>query len=281
MLVMLGWRGEPGKKDAVQHLKDGRIQLDLLRTLELPYSIIPSRKTNLETQIHDSIAQASELGSPHILLVRKDSFEPYVHNAKHLPFVDILSREEALSGIVSHLEEEAIVVSTTGKTSRELNELRKKLNHGTHKDFLMLGSMGHASSISLGISLQEANRPVYCIDGDGALIMHMGSLSTIGKYSSGNFKHILLNNYSHDSVGGQESSSDVIDFSLLSKAMSYKHHFQISKKSVFIETFNKFKKSPGPAFLEIVVKKGSRKDLGRPDTGPQKNKEYFMEFLGA
>ena len=118
-----------------------------------------------------------------------------------------------------------------------------KLNYGNHKDFFMTGSMGHASSISLGISLQKSKRTVYCIDGDGALIMHMGSLSTIGKYSSGNFKHILLNNYSHDSVGGQESSSDVIDYSLLSKSMSYKRYFQISKKSVFIEIFNKFKRN--------------------------------------
>ena len=281
MLVMLGWRGEPGKKDAIQHLKDGRIQLDLLRTLELPYSIIPSRKTNLETQIHDSIVQASELGSPYILLVRKNSFEPYVRNEDHSPFADLMSREEALSEIVACLEEEDIVVSTTGKTSRELNELRKKLNYGNHKDFFMTGSMGHASSISLGISLQKSKRTVYCIDGDGALIMHMGSLSTIGKYSSGNFKHILLNNYSHDSVGGQESSSDVIDYSLLSKSMSYKGYFQISQKSVFPAVFDRFKKSPGPAFLEIIVKGGSRKDLGRPDFGPQKNKEDFMEFLGA
>jgi len=281
MLVMLGWRGEPGKKDAVQHLKDGRIQLDLLRTLELPYSIIPSRNYDLETQIHDSIKTSIKLQSPYVLLVRKDSFESYAPVSKQQPSLDIMSREEALSGIVEYLGEDDIVISTTGKTSRELYEVRKSLNNEKNKDFLMLGSMGHASSMSLGISLQKSNRKVYCIDGDGALIMHMGSLSTIGKYSSGNFKHILLNNYSHDSVGGQESSSDIVDYSLLSKAMSYTHYFQICKKTVFSEVFNEFKRVSGPALLEIVVKKGSRKDLGRPDAGPQKNKKDFMDFLGA
>ena len=147
-------------------------------------------------------------------------------------------------------------------------------------DFLMVGSMGHASSIALGVALQERERNIYCIDGDGALIMHMGALSTIGKYSTPNFRHILLNNFSHESVGGQESSSDVINYSQLSKAVSYKNYFKISKKSEFKGVFGKFQSTPGPSFLEIIVNIGSKADLSRPDFTPLDNKKAIMEFLG-
>ena len=149
------------------------------------------------------------------------------------------------------------------------------------RDFLTVGSMGHASSIALGVALQDTERNIYCIDGDGALIMHMGALSTIGKYSTPNFRHILINNFSHESVGGQESSSDVINYSELSKAVSYNNYFKISRKPEFQNIFRKFQNTPGPSFLEIVVAPGSRLDLSRPDFTPLDNKKMVMEFLGS
>jgi phosphonopyruvate decarboxylase len=191
-----------------------------------------------------------------------------------------MSREDAIFELINFVDQDAAVISTTGKASRELYDLRKKVNGCKDGDLMIVGSMGHASSISLGIALQDKNRKVYCIDGDGALIMHMGALTTIGKYSSSNFRHIILNNFSHDSVGGQESSSDVIDFSLLSKAVSYKNYFKISNKSDFPKIFPEFQSSPGPSILEIIVDKGSRQNLSRPDLTPYENKKKFMEFLG-
>jgi phosphonopyruvate decarboxylase len=191
-----------------------------------------------------------------------------------------MSREEAISGIIDQLTLDDVVISTTGKASRELYDLRNRSDKMNKGDFLMVGSMGHASSIALGVALQESERNIYCIDGDGALIMHMGALSTIGKYSTPNFRHILLNNFSHESVGGQESSSDVINYSQLSTAVSYKNYFKISKKSEFKGVFGKFQSTPGPSFLEIIVDKGSKADLSRPDFTPSDNKKTIMEFLG-
>ncbi len=280
MLIMIGWRGEPGKKDAIQHLKDGRIQIDLLESLELPYTILPSENYDIESQISDSIKVAKESQSPYVILVRKNSFEPYYSKDSRTNPSSLMSREEAISGIIDQLTIDDVVISTTGKASRELHDLRNRSDSMNKGDFLVVGSMGHASSIALGVALQESERNIYCIDGDGALIMHMGALCTIGKYSTPNFRHILINNFSHESVGGQESSSDVTDYSELSKAVSYNNYFKISKMSEFQKIFRNFQKNIGPSFLEIVVAPGSRSDLSRPDFTPLENKKRFMEFLG-
>jgi len=279
MLIMMGWRGEPGKEDAIQHRKDGEIQLEMLDLLGLDYTILPSDNQDLATQIHHSIVQAKELDSPQVLLVRKDSFESYSSSISKPNQEICISREYAISRILDLIEQDSAVISTTGKASRELYEIRKEKGE-IGIDLMTVGSMGHVSSVSLGVALQNKNRNVYCIDGDGSLIMHMGALSIIGKYSSSNFRHILLNNFSHDSVGGQESSADMIDFSLLSKAVSYKKYFKICKKSDFPNIFSEFQSSTGPSFLEIIVDKGSRPNLSRPDLTPYNNKKKFMNFLG-
>ena len=208
MLVMIGWRGEPGKKDAIQHLKDGRIQIDLLKSLELPYTILPSENYNLELQIRDSIKVAEESESPYVILVRRNSFEPYYSKDSRPNPSALMSREEAISGIIDQLTLDDVVISTTGKASRELYDLRNRSDRTNKGDFLMVGSMGHASSIALGVALQERERNIYCIDGDGALIMHMGSIPTIGKVRPKNLIHILINNGVHDSVGGQRTVAD-------------------------------------------------------------------------
>jgi len=280
MLVMVGWRGEPGKKDAIQHSKDGQMQLQLLETLGLSYTIIPSATKSLELQIQDSIRLAKDKESPHVILVRKDAFEKYKSRKSNNANNHSMSREYVLTKIFNAIKPGSIIISTTGKTSRELYEIRKELGKLDSIDLMLVGSMGHASSLSLGVALENKNRNIFCIDGDGSLIMHMGALSTIGKYSPSNFRHILLNNFSHDSVGGQESSSDIIDFNALSKAVSYNNYFEISEKSDFGKTFSDFQESLGPSFLEILISKGSRPDLSRPDLTPYQNKKEFMDFLG-
>ena len=280
MIVLVGWRGEPGKKDAIQHSKDGQMQLQLLETLGLSYTIIPSATKSLEIQIQDSIRLARATESPHVILVRKDTFEKYESSKSNKSNKHLMSREYALTKILQGIEPGSIIVSTTGKTSRELYEIRRELGKNDSIDLMLVGSMGHASSLSLGVALENNNRNVFCIDGDGSLIMHMGALSTIGKYSPSNFRHILLNNFSHDSVGGQESSSDIIDFDALSKAVSYNNYFEISDKSEFGKTFSNFQRALGPSFLQIPISKGSRVSLSRPDLTPYQNKKEFMDFLG-
>jgi len=279
MIILVGWRGEPGTEDAIQHEKDGHTQIKFLESLDIPFSVLSLDYSELKTQLQSAIEVSKSLSTPYVILVRRNTFEHYksVHNMSSP--VGLMSREDAISKIINLIDKDDVVVSTTGKASRELCELRKKRGHNNNSDFFVIGSMGHASSISLGISLQKPDRNIFCLDGDGALVMHMGSLSTIGKYSYNNFKHILINNYSHDSVGGQQSSSDIIDFSLLSKAVSYKNYFKIENEYDFVNIFNNFQESLGPSFLEIIVKKGSRKDLGRPELSPIQNKTRFMDFL--
>ena len=170
-------------------------------------------------------------------------------------------------------------LSTTGKASRELFEYREFLKQGHEKDFLTIGSMGHSSSIALGIALEKKERNVYCLDGDGALLMHMGSIAIIGQKSPENFKHILLNNGCHESVGKQPTAGFNIDFVEIAKACGYKTLLKSENFSDLKEKLNVLKNSKCPGFLEIKLNKDSRKDLGRPTKTPIENKEDFIGFL--
>ena len=190
-----------------------------------------------------------------------------------------LIREEAIKLVASLLDKDDIIVSTTGKTSRELFDFRKAAGYGHHQDFLTVGSMGHSSAIALGIALQKWNKKVYCFDGDGALIMHMGILSTVGKLQPSNFYHIIFNNFAHDSVGGQPTAADVIDIPALARANGYKETFQAQTADEIRNCLLKMKNIDGPTLLEVRCNKGARKDLGRPTQSPLENKKQFMEFI--
>lgn len=274
LLLLIGWRGQPGVKDEPQHVKMGKITLPLLDTLHIPYEILDQgyEKTLEKAQHH-----FEKHNSPFAIVVRKGTFEKYKLQKKKETNYS-LSREEAIHTIVPLLDKTDIVVSTTGKTSRELFELREKNLEG-QRDFLTVGSMGHSSSIALGIALQKKNRTTYCFDGDGALLMHMGSLATVGELQLANFKHLVFHNFAHDSVGGQPTPTEYVDVISIAKACGYKHVATASSKEDLLQEMKKLKMADGPALLEIKVNKGSRKDLGRPTTTPEQNKQTFMEFL--
>jgi phosphonopyruvate decarboxylase len=190
-----------------------------------------------------------------------------------------MSREEAIRLVASSLKETDVVVSTTGKTSRELFELREEQNQGHNRDFLTVGSMGHSSSIALGIALAQPERDVYCFDGDGGLIMHMGSLATIGKLHPSNFRHIVFNNFSHESVGGQPTAADVMDIPEIAKASGYQACYSATTEAEVKQWLEVLQNTAGPSLLEIRVDISSRSDLGRPTKTPQENKEALMSFL--
>jgi len=201
MLLMIGWRGEPGVKDEPQHIKQGRITKKLLETLEIPYAVLSEDTESVKAVVNMAVLNAKKGNTPYAILVKKGTFE------RTSGFYDEdpdFSREEVIKKIVDNLDEKDIVVSTTGKASRELFEYREELGQGHEKDFLTVGSMGHASQIAYAIALAKPNRQVYCFDGDGAIIMHMGALAVNGFNGPwpNNFKHIVLNNWAHDSVGG-------------------------------------------------------------------------------
>jgi phosphonopyruvate decarboxylase len=172
-----------------------------------------------------------------------------------------------------------IVVSTTGKTSRELYEYREQQGHGHDKDFLTVGSMGHCSHIALGVALSAPSRQVFCLDGDGAVLMHMGSLATIGARKVRNFKHIILNNGSHDSVGGQPTVGFSVSFTDIARACGYTTCLRVDNAGEISSKIKLLRSIQGPALLEIRIRRGARSDLGRPRISPVENKVGFMEFL--
>jgi len=279
MLLLIGWRGEPGIKDEPQHTKQGEILLDLLNVMDIPYEIISRTELDIEKKVAKSIGKAVKENQPVAIIVKKGTFEKYKFSS---PTIDesLMSREESLEIILENLPSDSIIVSTTGKTSREIFEIRenKRLSH--HQDFLTVGSMGHCSSIALGIAISQSDeRSIVCIDGDGALIMHMGSLATVGKLKPDNFYHILINNHIHESVGGQKTAVEFVDINKLIKSNGYKFVYSVKNASKLKSVIKDFLQKEGPVFLEIIVKPGTRDDLGRPTIKPKDNKESFMDFL--
>ncbi|MBN1645237.1 phosphonopyruvate decarboxylase [Candidatus Woesearchaeota archaeon] len=278
LLMMVGWRGEPGKKDEPQHKKQGKITLALLETMGIEYAILPDDMEEAAKIIDCAVTYMAENNAPYALIIKKGTFESYSLKTELETFYD-LNREQAIKLILDQLNPNDIVISTTGKTSRELFEYREESKQGHEKDFLTVGSMGHASQIALGIALSKPDRQVYCFDGDGAVIMHTGSLAIIGSKAPKNFKHVVFNNGAHDSVGGQPTVGFEVDFPAIAQACGYQNVKSAEKIEDIKEKIQLLKTCEGPALLEIKINKGARKDLGRPTTTPKDNKKAFMEFL--
>lgn len=278
LLLLIGWRGEPGEKDEPQHVKQGEITKSLLDILEIPYNIIPDSIEETNHVIKKAVKYMKKQNSAYAIIVKKGIFEPYNLTNKS-EISNNLSREEALRMVAEHLSSQDITISTTGKLSRELFEYREELKQNHNRDFLTVGSMGHCSQIALGIAISKPTRDVYCFDGDGAVIMHMGSLAIIGSQKLENFKHIVFNNGAHDSVGGQLTAGLQIDIPLIAKACGYNSIFRAETKEEIIKKINLLKIIKGPSLLEIKVKKGARQNLGRPTISPKENKKAFMDFI--
>lgn len=278
MLIMIGWRGEPGVKDEPQHLKQGKIQLKLLDEMDIPYEVISKNDVQFEKKISIVIETAKNECRPTVLLIKKGTFQKY---GKEINKSDDqrMKREEALEIVLESLDDNAVVISTTGKTSREIFEIREKKGQTHEKDFLTVGSMGHCSSIALGISLAKPNRQVVCIDGDGAMLMHLGSLTSIASLKPKNFRHILMNNEVHESVGGQDTAAKNVKLSAIVEAVGSSKMFMAETITELKTNINDFMQGAGPSFLEIKIRPGSRADLGRPTIKPVDNKKDFMTFL--
>tara|TARA_Y100001980_G_C14555314_1_gene343588 strand:+ start:1294 stop:2448 length:1155 start_codon:yes stop_codon:yes gene_type:complete len=281
MLILIGWRGEPGVKDEPQHLSQGEVQIDLLNALKIPFDIISKNNNDYKLIIDRGLNYAKEKSSPFVILIKKNTFSKIVFNSnKQGSNTLTLTREYCLGILLKSLPKNSIIVSTTGKTSREIFELRKLNNQPHENDFLTIGSMGHCSSIALGIAKTNPHLNIFCIDGDGSIIMHMGTLSTIGQELPDNFHHILINNYSHESVGGQKTSSEIIDFNLLSKSLNYKDYYRANNKNSLNKLIKEMlNNSNKPALFEIQVQPGSRSDLGRPTVTPKENKIKLMKKI--
>ncbi|MAG08769.1 phosphonopyruvate decarboxylase [Candidatus Woesearchaeota archaeon] len=275
VMLMIGWRGEPGVKDEPQHRKMGKVMMPLLEALEVPYRILPDEPEKIAAAIKEMKDKAEKENTPVAIIVRKGVIGDYEAKVEEKESYS-LTREEAIKIIAGKMDGSEVIVSTTGKASRELFEYRDMKKQAHKNDFYTLGSMGCSASIALGISLQS-KRKVFIFDGDGAVLMQMGALATIGHYGQENVYHIIFDNSSYGSTGGQPTISPTVDFGRIAFACGYKSAQTVSTEPELLKALDM--ESKGPSILVIKVKKGSRSDLGRPTTSPVQSKEELMKFL--
>ena len=290
VLLLIGWRGRPGVHDEPQHVKQGKVTTGLLNVMGVNYEVLSKEEDKAAKQI-EKAAKALANKEGFALVIEKDTFEDY--KLQNVEVNDLtMSREEAIQTVTAALGEKDCIVSTTGMISRELFEYRAAMNQGHERDFLTVGSMGHASQIALGIALAQPDRRVWCFDGDGAAIMHMGSMAIVANKAPKNYVHVVFNNGAHDSVGGQPTVGLKIDLPAVAKAVGYKVAISVNSKEELEKELSTLIATPhsqgensqlstlgGPVLLQVCVKKGNRKDLGRPTTTPIQNKEALMDFL--
>jgi phosphonopyruvate decarboxylase len=280
MLLMVGWRGRPDEHDEPQHVQMGRVTLNTLHAIGVKTTILPDSIEEAKAALELAIADARSRRAPHALVVKKGTFDTYKLQTKdENPYT--LTREGAIEHVVRALPAGACVVATTGMPSRELFEIRERRKEPHASDFLTVGGMGHASQIALGVALARPSRKVLCLDGDGAVLMHMGGLTTIGQLAPKNFFHVVLNNGAHDSVGGQPTVAFQVDLPAVARASGYASTAVVSDEAALGDALAKLVEGEGPALLEIRVKKGSRKDLGRPTQSPADLTRDFSGFLAG
>ena len=272
MLLMIGWRGEPNVHDEPQHVKQGKITLSMLDTMGIKYLILSD---NYQVELTQAINYMQKESKSFAIIIKKNTFSKVSLDDENNPFT--ITREAALETLLNRIDKNSLIVSTTGKTSREVFELREKSSDTHERDFLTVGSMGHTASIALGISLSSGKK-VYCIDGDGSLLMHLGGLGIAAKNAKDNFKYIVINNGSHESVGGQPTIGFDLDLNSILTGLGFSKVFEVSTIDEIKDAFDEFDKL-SKAVLIINVKQGSRDDLGRPTSTPQQNKEAFMKFI--
>ncbi|MBQ3395722.1 MAG: phosphonopyruvate decarboxylase [Synergistaceae bacterium] len=273
VIFIIGWRGEPGVHDEPQHIYQGEVTLRLLEDMSIKYHVISADTSEQEViSAMKTFREYLSAGEDAAFVIRKGALTYDVNLVYHNDYS--MTREEIIRHIIKYSGEDAII-STTGKASRELYELRE-----THeRDFLTVGSMGHASSIALGVALNKPERKVWCIDGDGSVLMHMGSLALNGSIKPSNLIHIVINNSAHESVGGLPTCAGRINLADTAESCGYEHVFRVNDYAQLDEALNFAKRADALTFIEAKSKIGARKDLGRPATSAIENKNAFMKFL--
>ncbi len=277
-LMVIGWRGEPGVHDEPQHVKQGEITLGQLELLDVPYFVLSKDTSEADfLAAFESLKAQMIMGRCAAIVVRKGalscSMKPNYSNGRSL------SREEAAEVIVKLAGERDIFVSTTGKLSRELFEIRESLGQGHEKDFLTVGSMGHASMIALGIAMEKPECRVWCLDGDGAALMHLGALSVLGQRKPRNLIHVVINNAAHETVGGMPVCEGALNLSAAADAAGYENIYRVSSVNELASDAQQAMADGGLTLIEVMCAMGARDDLGRPTTTPKENRDALMSFI--
>lgn len=276
-IFIVGWRGEPGVHDEPQHVFQGEVTLRLLEDMELEPFVLSADTTEAELRERmDGWQPRLAAGKSVTIVVRKGAltYDQPVKYSNH----NSLLREEVIR-CITEVSGEDTIVSTTGKASRELFEIREAKGQSHQYDFLTVGSMGHSSSIALGIALNRPDMQVWCIDGDGAALMHMGAMALIGANRPKNLVHIVINNAAHETVGGMPTVAGQVDLVGVAKACGYPHSLRVHDQEGLVRALEEAKAARELTFLEVCARIGSRLDLGRPTTTPDDNKAALMAYL--
>lgn len=277
MVFIIGWRGEPGIHDEPQHIYQGEVTIKLLEDMGIQTFIIGKDTTDEEVAgAMETFKNVLAEGKNVAFVIRKGaiSYDQDVEYSNN----NIMIREEIIQHIVKVSGEDPII-STTGKASRELFETRV-VNHQSHKyDFLTVGSMGHSSSIALGVAINKPNTKIWCVDGDGAVLMHMGSMAMLGANAPKNLIHVVINNEAHETVGGMPTVASKIDFVAIATACGYPYAVSVDTFENLDTELEAAKKRDVLSFIEVKCSIGSRENLGRPTTTAIENKVNFMEYL--
>lgn len=278
MLILIGWRGQPGRKDEPQHISMGKNIEDLLKSLDLEYKILPDYDVGANNCIDVAYKYMKDTNKPYVLLIPNHTFSKYKLQ-KQLSNNYVFSRENLLHYVMNNINNVDTLVSTTGMLSRELYEYRINNNQPT-KDLLNVGSMGHCSSIALGLSLTNKKKKVIVLDGDGSVLMHMGCIGINGCNAGSNFKHIIFNNGVHDSVGGQDTEGFNINFQKIASGCNYKivECNDYNKEEEVNKSIKNLLEMEGPVLLELRCKPGARSNLGRPEKFKNMKETFYNKW---
>ena len=275
MFLLIGWRGAPFVSDEPQHRKQGESTEELLRMLDIPFKVLDEE--TCENQCAELCQLALDRSAPAALLVPKGALKSKPES--RTPDPNMPQRAEVIEQLLDLLDSDTVVVSTTGWTSRELHTLRSQKDSLADLDFLNVGAMGHCSQIALGIAVTQPERTIFCLDGDGSCLMHLGGLTTIGEIRPKNFKHLLFNNGMHESVGGSPVTAPKLSFRDLAAHCGYVWTAEVADKKSVKAQIQHLLEQPGPALLEVKVSPGTLPQLGRPQTTPQERKMRFKERI--
>lgn len=276
-VFIIGWRGEPGVHDEPQHIYQGEVTLELLEDMDITYFVISedTSEDELATKMEE-FRDVLAIGKQAAFVVRKGALE-FDGKVKY-ENGNTMTREEIIGCIVEHTGDDPIV-STTGKASRELFEIREARGEGHEKDFLTVGSMGHASSIALGIAVQKPDRKIWIIDGDGAALMHMGAMAVIGANAPKNIVHLVINNGAHETVGGMPTVAGKIDLVTIAKGCGYPNTVSVENFEDLDVELEAAKQRNELSLIEVKCSIGARENLGRPTTTARENKRNFVDYL--
>ncbi|SBR46116.1 phosphonopyruvate decarboxylase [Halomonas sp. HL-93] len=276
LVMMIGWRGEPGSGDWPQHQRQGELSPVLLDALNIPFKVLDEDEETVSDAIEWAVSRARELNQPTALLVRKNVLarkEKAGFDADEQQYA--MSREDAIRELLKNAPDNAIFIASTGRITRELHAIRESLDQPHNCDFLNVGAMGHTLSIASGIAAAKPERLVICLDGDAAVLMHMGSMPVTAHLELPNLLQVILNNGAHESVGGQNSVGYAADLTAIGKGAGYQTASSfVAGREELKNTFLQLTSSLGPAFLEVRVRKGMRSDMPvlRVDTNDEKNR---------